>query len=91
MLLYATLKVTIMCPLINKVHLDEAKNEFNNVNGSQTMDPTKKVYLIKKNEWKKLTYTNTGKSCIEETYCCAWASRFKFTGERDGCGPVDQI
>ena len=54
MLLYATLKVIIMCPLINKVHLDEAKNEFNNVNGSQTMDPTKKVYLIKKNEWKQI-------------------------------------
>ena len=61
MLLYATMKVTIKCLLINKVHLDEAKNEFNNINGSQTMDSAKNAYQlnqIKKNELKKkLTQT----------------------------------
>ena len=74
MLLYATMKVTIKCLLINKVHLDEAKNEFNNINGSQTMDSAKNAYQlnqIKKNELKKKTNTNTEKSCREETDLCA--------------------
>ena len=50
------MKVIIKCLLINKVHLDEAKNEFNNINGSQTMDSAKNAYQlnqIKKNELKK--------------------------------------
>ena len=68
------MKVTIKCLLINKVHLDEAKNEFNNINGSQTMDSAKNAYQlnqIKKNELKKKTNTNTEKSCREETDLCA--------------------
>ena len=47
------MKVTIKCLLINKVHLDEAKNKLTNINCSQTMDPAKNVYQIKKNELKK--------------------------------------
>ena len=48
------MKVTIKCLLINKVHLDEAKNEFNNINGESNHGPSQKRLPDKKN---KLTQT----------------------------------